>query len=103
MSGAWSRALSPSTGWCPRPRPHQSLLQFLSGEVNIAHVCIYEVILSESVAGGRGGGRAELDRENAHFVLSETVISTLEQVRSLEISFWQRYHCFGSFQVLYVS
>ena len=32
------------------------------------------------MAGGRGGGRAELDRENAHFVLSETVISTLEQV-----------------------
>ena len=59
-----------------------SLLQFLSGDVNIAHVCvcIYEVTLSESVAGGRGGGRAELDRENAHFVLSETVISTLEQV-----------------------
>ena len=82
MSGAWSRALPPSTGWCPRPRPHQSLLQFLSGEVDIAHVCIiYEVTLSESVAGGRGGGRAELDRENAHFVLSETVISTLEQVR----------------------
>ena len=82
VSGAWSRALPPSTGWCPRPRPHQSLLQFLSGDVNIAHVCIYEVTLSESVAGGRGGGRAELDRENAHFVLSETVISTLEQVRS---------------------
>ena len=67
-----------------------SLLQFLSGDVNIAHVCIYEVTLSESVAGARGGGRAELDRENAHFVLSETVISTLEQVRSLIKSFWQR-------------
>ena len=54
----------------------------------MAHVCIYEVILSESVAGGRGGGRAELDRENAHFVLSEseTVISTLEQVRSFLIN-----------------
>ena len=29
---------------------------------------------------GGGGGRAELDRENAHFVLSETVISTFEQM-----------------------
>ena len=38
VSGAWSRALPPSTGWCPRPRPHQSLLQFLSGDVNSAHV-----------------------------------------------------------------
>ena len=60
-----------STGWYPRPRANQSLLHFLS----------------ESVSMGRHGGRAELDRENAHFIMSETVISTFEQMnfeRSLD-------------------
>ena len=62
--GAWSRALPATTGWRPRPRPNQSLLQWLA----------------ESVASGRGGRQAELDRENAHFLLSETVISTFEEI-----------------------
>ena len=65
VSGGWSRVVPASTGSYPRPRANQSLLHFLS----------------ESVSMGRHGGRAELDRENAHFIMSETVISTFEQVR----------------------
>merc|ERR1719270_1987425 len=62
VKGTWSRVVPASTGWYPQPRANQSLLQFLSESVTVGR------------AGG-GGGRAELDRENAHFVLSETVIS----------------------------
>ena len=36
--------------------------------------------LSEAVVSGRGERQAELDRENAHFHLAETVISTFEEV-----------------------
>jgi hypothetical protein len=36
--------------------------------------------LSESGGGGGAGGRAQLDRENAHFILSEAMIRTLEQI-----------------------
>ena len=35
--------------------------------------------LSES-GGGGAGGRAQLDRETAHFILSEAMIRTLEQI-----------------------
>lgn len=72
VQGAWARALPASTGWSPRPRPNQSLLQWLS----------------EAVVSGRGERQAELDRENAHFLLAETVISTFEEVscaRSLDL------------------
>ena len=44
--------------------------------------------LSEAVVSGRGERQAELDRENAHFLLAETVISTFEEVscaRSLDL------------------
>ena len=61
--GSWSRVVPASTCWTPRPRCNQSLLQFLS----------------ESVESG-ATNRAELDRENAHFVFAETVIFTFEQI-----------------------
>jgi hypothetical protein len=48
---------------CTLCRENQSLVSFLS----------------ES-GGGGAGGRAQLDRENAHFILSEAMIRTLEQI-----------------------
>lgn len=50
-----------STGFFPRPKEGQSLASFLS---------------SAQFA----GARAELDRENAHFAISEAMISAVEQV-----------------------
>ena len=45
----------------------------------------YDLILTSSIefVGGdsvKRGRRAQLDRENAHFILSEAMISTFEQV-----------------------
>ena len=60
VRGCWSRIVPASTGWYPRPRANQSLLQFL--------------------AETERGGRAQLERENAHFILSEAIISTFEQM-----------------------
>ena len=65
VTGSWSRIVPASTGWYPRPRSGQSLVQFLS---------------ETGGEGGRRGGRAQLDRENAHFILSEAIISTFEQI-----------------------
>jgi len=65
VSGSWSRVVPASTCWTPRPRANQSLLQYLS----------------ESVVSGVAA-RAELDRENAHFVFAETVIYTFEEMNS---------------------
>lgn len=52
-----------STGFFPRPKQGQSLASFLS-------------------SGQFAGARAELDRENAHFAISEAMISAVEQVSS---------------------
>ena len=65
VSGSWSRIVPASTGWYPRPKANQSLVQFLS---------------ESGGEGCRRGGRALLDRENAHFILSEAMISTFEQM-----------------------
>lgn len=53
-----------SIGFFPRPSPGQSLISFLSSGV-FTHAT------------------AELDRENAHFSISEAMIATIEQVRIL--------------------
>lgn len=50
-----------STGFFPRPKQGQSLASFLS-------------------SGQFAGARAELDRENAHFAISEAMIAAVEQV-----------------------
>jgi len=65
VTGSWSRIVPASTGWYPRPRANQSLVQFLA---------------ESGGEGSRRGGRAQLDRENAHFILSEAMISTFEQM-----------------------
>ena len=65
VTGSWSRIVPASTGWYPRPRANQTLVQFLS---------------ESGGEGNRRGGRALLDRENAHFILSEAMISTFEQM-----------------------
>ena len=65
VRGCWSRIVPASTGWYPRPRANQSLVQFLA---------------ETGGEGGRRGGRAQLERENAHFILSEAIISTFEQM-----------------------
>ena len=65
VEGSWAATLPASTGWTvPRPRHNQSLVQFIS----------------ETGAGRGRGRRAQLDRENAHFILSEAMISTFEQM-----------------------
>lgn len=51
-----------STGFFPRPTQGQSLASFLS-------------------SGQFAGAKAELDRENAHFAISEAMIAAIEQVR----------------------
>ena len=65
VTGSWARIVPASTGWYPRPRANQSLVQFLA---------------ESGGEGCRRGGRALLDRENAHFILSEAMISTFEQM-----------------------
>lgn len=55
-----------STGFFPRPTQGQSLSSFLS-------------------SGQFAGAKAELDRENAHFAISEAMISAIEQVRHVTI------------------
>ncbi|XP_054282371.1 run domain Beclin-1-interacting and cysteine-rich domain-containing protein-like isoform X2 [Macrosteles quadrilineatus] len=51
-----------STGYFPRPTQGQSLASFLS-------------------SGQFAGAKAELDRENAHFAISEAMIAAIEQVK----------------------
>jgi len=65
VTGSWTEIVPASTGWYPKPKANQSLVDFLSE------------------SGGdslRKGRRAQLDRENAHFILSEAMISTFEQI-----------------------
>jgi len=51
-----------ATGFFPRPLQGQSLTEFLS-------------------SGQFSRANAELDRENAHFSISEAIISAIEQVK----------------------
>jgi len=65
VTGSWTKIVPASTGWYPKPKANQSLVAFLSESGG------------ESLKNGR---RAQLDRENAHFILSEAMISTFEQI-----------------------
>lgn len=56
-----------SLGSFPKPSPGQSIMSFLTSGV-----------FSQM--------NAELDRENAHFNISEAMIAALEQVRNLDVS-----------------
>jgi hypothetical protein len=58
-----SIALPMSIGAFPKPSPGQSIMSFLTSGVFSHHM------------------NAELDRENAHFNVSEAMIATLEQVK----------------------
>eukprot|EP00092_Neocalanus_flemingeri_P031736 GFUD01034474.1.p1 GENE.GFUD01034474.1~~GFUD01034474.1.p1 ORF type:complete len:784 (-),score=183.43 GFUD01034474.1:2335-4686(-) len=65
VTGSWTEIVPASTGWYPKPKANQSLVAFLSESGG------------DSLKKGR---RAQLDRENAHFILSEAMISTFEQM-----------------------
>lgn len=65
VTGSWTEIVPASTGWYPKPKANQSLVDFLSESGG------------DSLKKGR---RAQLDRENAHFILSEAMISTFEQI-----------------------
>jgi len=62
VTGTWAQIVPASTGWYPRPKANQSLVAFISE------------------SGGDSMKKAQLDKENAHFILSEAMISTFEQM-----------------------
>lgn len=63
MEDGGSNVQPMSTGYFPRPAEGQSLFSFLS-------------------SGQFSRANAELDRENAHFNISEAMIAAIEQVKS---------------------
>ncbi|XP_023337965.1 uncharacterized protein LOC111708738 [Eurytemora carolleeae] len=65
IKGSWSQVVPATSGCYQRPKANQSLVSFLS---------------ESGGENARKGRRAQLDRENAHFILSEAMIGTLEQL-----------------------
>jgi len=64
IKGSWTKVVPAKSGCYQKPKANQSLVSYLS----------------ESGGERRKGRRAQLDRENAHFILSEAMIGTLEQL-----------------------
>jgi len=65
IKGTWSEVMPAKLGSYHRPKANQSLVSFLS---------------ETGLSSNRKGKSAQLDRENAHFVLSEAMIGTLEHL-----------------------
>jgi len=65
IKGFWSEVVPATSGCVQKPKANQSLVSYLS---------------ESGGEGNRKGRRAQLDRENAHFILSEAMIGTLEQL-----------------------
>jgi len=65
IKGTWSEVMPAKLGTYHKPKANQSLVSFLS---------------ETGIATSSRGRKAQLDRENAHFVLSEAMIGTLEHM-----------------------